>query len=230
VDSCEDLPQLTLSGNMPAASAEADVKEDLQSGAGWDAGCYCNGETYTTSGSSVIPAIIVSPDGTKSDVLFITAVQPSPDKIQNHQVTFEGVTYTNKVLNSYPDNSAIHFFHPDGLYEAIYYIDNRDGIPCLVRDTGSGGQVIAEYVEDLQLSFALDTDDDGTMDATLQSANMTDLQKRQVRLVNLSLVGRAAHAHRDFSGRRPLLEDHGAGAADHYRRRVIKTTVKVRNL
>lgn len=227
---CDSFPQLSLTESMPDTSAVAVVSQDLQAGGDWDKTCTCNGITYTQP-TPGMPFIVVSPDGSKSGVLFQTGTLPNSDKIQNGpQFTYNGVTYENKLLNTFPAGSTVNFFNPDSLYEAIYYIKNKDGIPCLVRDTGSGGQVIAEYVEDLQLSFALDADDDGTIDATLQSANMTDLQKRQVRLVNLSLVGRAAHAHRDFSGRRPALEDHGAGAADHYRRRVIKTTVKVRNL
>lgn len=218
IASCDDLPPLTLVGVMPEASAEAYVNEDLDAGVGWDASCYCDGATYAASGSSVIPAIIASPDGARSEVLLLTTIQHGPDKIQNHPASFEGVPYDNKVANEFPSGSIINFFNPDGRYEAVYHIDSRAGIPCLVRNTGSGGQVIAEYIEDLQLSFGLDTTGDGTVDTTINGANLTGASTKEVRMVTLNLVGRSANPHRD------------AGSADGYRRRQLAVTVKVRNL
>jgi hypothetical protein len=99
-----------------------------------------------------------------------------------------------------------------------------------MRDTGHGGQVIAEYIEDLQLAFELDTDDDGVVDTTINDADLTDLQKPRVRVVRLGLVARSAHDQRDFRGQRPALEDHAAGSTDHFRRRRLSVTIRIRNL
>lgn len=231
--SCDDLPQLTLAGDMPPSSTEADVTQDLVAGVGWDANCYCDGTTYTQP-TPGMPFIVTAPDGSRAAVLFQTSTTPngaSNDKIGNGpNFTYQGVSYDNKLLNTFPTGSTINFYHPDGLYEAIYYIQDNDGIPCLMRNSGNGGQVIAEYIEDLQLSFQLDTNDDGMVDTTISSADLIDTQKDQVRLVTLNLLGRSANEHRNYSGQRPAMQDHGAGTADGYRRRQVAVTIKVRNL
>ena len=228
MDSCDDLPQLTLTGGMPQSSSEADVDGPLVD---WDANCYCAGETYGTSGSSVIPAIISSPDGAISEVLFLTTIQPGPKKIQNHPASFEDVSYENKVANTFPVGSTINFFPADGLYTAIYYIRNVDGIPCLVRNAGNGGgQIIAEHVEDLQLSFGLDTTGDGNVDTIINGADLNGAATEDVRMVTLNLLGRSPHAQPNFNGQRPAMEDRAAGAADNFRRRQATVTIKVRNL
>ena len=233
IASCDDLPQLTLSNSMPDSATVAVVKEDLEDN-GWDADCYCSGTTYPQPKPGM-PFIVTAADGSQSAVLFHTSTSTTnPDKIGNSpNFEYEDVKYDNKLLNTFPADSTINFFPEDGLYKATYYIDNRDGIPCLVRDTGNGGQVIAEYIEDMQLSFDLyrDTDGDGTLEkTTVNGRDLTDIEKTQVRMVTINLVGRSAHEHRNFSGQRPAMEDHAAGAADGYRRRQIAVTVKVRNL
>lgn len=230
--SCDDLPQLILSNEMPATATVAIVVDDLETApyTAWDESCYCNGETYTQP-TPGMPFIVTTPDGSSSAVLFHTSTLPNSDKIGNApNFTYDGVTYPNKTLNTYPAGSTINFFYTDGIYEAIYYIETVDGIPCLVRDSGSGGQVIAEYIEDMQLAFGLDTVNDGQVDLWINNADLTDTQKEQVRLVRLNLLGRTANEQRDFTGNRPGLEDHAAGPADHFRRRQLTVTVKVRNL
>ncbi len=227
---CDDLSQLTLSADMPPTATVADVLEDITSGTGWDADCYCNGTTFTQP-TPGMPFIIVSPDGSQSAILFQTSTLPASDRIGNApNFTFDGVTYPNKLLNTFPAGSSINFFPTNGIYNALYYIENQSGIPCLIRDIGSGGQVLAEDVEDLQLSFDLDTTGDGAVDTTVNSADLTDTQKPQVRMVTLSLLGRSPNEHRNFSGQRPAMEDHSAGVADSFRRRQLSVTIKVRNL
>lgn len=227
---CDDLSQLTLSADMPPTATVADVLEDITTGTGWDGDCYCNGTTYTQP-TPGMPFIVVSPDGSQSAILFHTSTLPLSDRIGNApNFTFDGVTYPNKLLNTFPAGSLINFFPTDGIYNALYYIENQSGIPCLVRDTGSGGQVIAEYIEDLQISFGLDTTGDGDVDTTVNNADLTDTQKPQVRMVKLSLLGRSPHEHRNYTGQRPLMEDHAAGATDGFRRRQMSVKIKVRNL
>ncbi|EAT14238.1 PilW family protein [Desulfuromonas acetoxidans] len=229
---CDDLPQLILSNDMPDTATVAIVVDDLETTpySAWDNGCYCNGVPYTQP-TPGMPFIVTAPDGSSSAVLFHTSTLPNSDKIGNApNYTYNGVTYPNKVLNTYPAGSTINFFYTDGIYEAIYYIENVDGIPCLIRDSGSGGQVIAEYIEDMQLAFGLDTAGDGAVDTWIDNADLTNTQKNQVRLVRLNVVGRTAHEHQNFTGNRPAVEDHGAGPADGFRRRQLTVTVKVRNL
>lgn len=229
--SCDTLSQLTLAANMPTTATVADVNEDVTAG-GWDSGCFCNGTSYTQPTPNM-PFIVTAADGSQSAVLFLTSTLPLPgfDRIGNGpNVTYQGVTYENKLLNTFPSGSIINFFNPAGIYNALYSIQNQNGVPCLIRDTGSGSQVIAEYIEDLQLAFELDTNDDGLVDATVNDADLTDLQKSQVRMVRINLLARSAHAQPNFTGQRPAMEDHLAGVVDSFRRRQLTVTIKVRNL
>lgn len=234
IDSCDDLPQLTLVAEMPPSATVANVFQDLLTGVGWDADCFCNGTTYSQP-SPGMPFVVTSPDGSQSAVLFQTSTLPNGtpnDKIGNApNFPYKGVTYDNKLLNTFPTGSTINFFPDDGLYEAIYYIRNVDGIPCLVRNAGTGGsQVIAEYIEDLQLSFGLDTTGDGNVDTTINGADLNGAATEDVRMITLNLLGRSPHTQPDFNGQRPAIEDRAAGAADNFRRRQVTVTIKVRNL
>lgn len=217
---CDHLPQLMLTNSMPQNSAEAVVNEDLTQApySAWDDDCFCGGTTYTqpTPGFKVI---ITSPNGSQSDVVYLTGVQPFSNKLQN--APYSG--FTNKVLNTYPAGSTIIFFNEDALTEVAY--DVVDGV--LRRNT----QPVAENIEDLQFAFGLDTDDDGTVDSWINNADLTDSQKDQVRSVRISVLGRTAKEDGSFSGSRPAVEDHAASeTSDGYRRKLLQVTVKVRNL
>ncbi len=138
--SCEDLPALTLAASMPDTATVADVLEDITSGTGWDGDCYHNGDTYAQPQPGM-PFIVTSPDGLQSAVLFHTSTLPNSDRIGNApNFEFGDITYPNKLLNTFPDGSTIKFFAADGVYTALYYIENQSGIPCLVRDIGGGGR------------------------------------------------------------------------------------------
>jgi prepilin-type N-terminal cleavage/methylation domain-containing protein len=227
---CDSLSQITLAADMPPTATVANVLEDITTGSGWDGNCYCNGTTYTQP-TPGMPFIVASLDGSQSAILFHTSTLPASDRIGNApNFTFDGVTYPNKLLNTFPTGSSINFFPTDGIYNALYYIENQSGIPCLVRDIGSGGQVIAEYVEDMQLSFGLDTTGDGAVDTTINGADLSGTSTEDVRMVTLNLLGRSPNPHQNFSGQRPAMEDHTAGAADGFRRRQLSVTIKVRNL
>lgn len=225
---CDSMPQLILTADMPDTSAVAIVVDDLTTApySAWDSSCYCNGVTYTQPAPGM-PFIISTPDGSQSAVLFQTSTLPLSNKIGNSP--YNG--YPNKVLNTFPAGSTINFFYADGLYEAVYYISTVDGIPCLVREANGGAQqVIAEYIEDLQCAFGLDTTADGSVDAWVTNSDLTTTQMPQVRLVRMNLLGRSAHGHKGFNGQRPATEDHAAGGTDTFRRRQLTVTVKVRNL
>ena len=218
--SCDSLPQITLSGTMPTTSAEADVNEDLLLSpySSWDENCYCDETTYTQPAPGY-KIIITKADGSQSDILYLTGVQPESNKLQN--APYQG--YTNKVLNSYPSGSTIKYFSDNELDEVIYDIDDY----VLRRNS----QPIAENIEDLQFAFGLDTTDDGNIDTWINNANINDTQKDQVRSVRINVLGRTAKTIRGFSSTRPTVEDNsGSSTSDGYIRKSVQTTVKVRNL
>lgn len=224
--SCDDLPSLTLAGTMPAASAAAEIEEDIGPGndpyTQWTGDCECpDGTTFGTPPNDRYRAIITSPDGTQSDIVFITNVSDtSPDKLINGP--YDG--FDNKVLNGYPAGSTIGFFSENSFVEVVY-----DLVGGNLRRNGA---TIAENIEDLQFAFGLDTNDDGSVNSWVTSADLTDAEKLQVRLVRINILGRSSkEIFGTTTSNRPAIEDHTASATtDRYKRRQLELTVKVRNL
>lgn len=250
VNLCSDLPPLTLASTMPPTSTTAEVTQEFDTAPYdmWQETCYCNGTTYTAT-NYYMPFIVTSPDYSMSAILIATKTSNNgggsldnlgngpntkPEEPNQDFYDFLGIpdnsSLDNKLLNTFPAGSTIKFFNSNAIYKATYYIDNENNIPCLFRDTLSNNrELIAEYIEDLQANFGLDTDDDGSVDTWINNADLTDAQKMQVRLATISVLARTAHEHRNFTGGRPALEDHAAGADDRFRRRLLSFTVKVRN-
>jgi len=235
VNSCSDLPELTLSGTMDSASTTANLNEDL-TGTAWLQDCYCNGTTYT-SVSNNIPYVLTSPDMTTSALLIATdIVGGSPSTLHNDVNAIpqesndnfymligevDNTLLVNKTIDSFSSGSTINFYNP--YYATFYVANNASGSPCLYRLTSSDiPDLIAEHVEDLQVSFVLD-------DGSTINNEPSDAQKDQIRLVKVSVLARTAHEQRDFTDNRPAIEDHTAGGNDGYRRRLLTFTVKVRN-
>jgi hypothetical protein len=224
--SCDDLPKLTLKNTMPASSATAEIEEEIGDSPYdlWDGSCQCAGATYGTPPNTRYRAMITSPDGTRSDIVYITQVSNngggSDDNLGNSP--YNG--FTNKVVNSYPAGSTISFFSETAYTEVTYDLVNGN-----LRRNGS---TIAENIEDLQFAFGLDTTGGGSVDSWINDADLTDAQKLQVRLVRVTILGRSA---KEISGTnsslRPAIEDHaGSATSDFYKRRSLELTIKVRNL
>lgn len=249
---CNQLPNLTLAATMPAASASAEVEEEFDDApysAWYTQTCSCNGTEYSPGGN--MPFIVTTPDKSQSAVLLATQVNnngggsldnfdnspnvpynqiPSPgsDDLYTFLDLPTGSQISNKSLNQMPAGSSISFFNTAKMYRAEYYVaTDANGIMGLYRDTGSGGEVIAEHIEDFQCSFTLD---DGSV---INNRDLTAAEIADVRIVTISLIGRSAHQHRNqygnFNGHKVALEDNGAGANDNYRRRLLTATIKVRN-
>jgi type IV pilus assembly protein PilW len=112
-----------------------------------------------------------------------------------------------------------------------YFIDNMTdpAHPTLMVDRnipGQGAQPLADDIEDMQLTYGLDTGGDGIVD-TWTSNPATPSQIRQVRL---QLTARTRLPEQGWSETRPALGNHSAGStADGYRRRTYDIVVDVRN-
>ena len=224
--SCDDLPALSLSVvGMPVDAAAANIAEDLDDAtyAPWEGDCECpDGTTFGNPPEDSFRAIITSPDGTRSDIIFITNVNDTGgiNKIVN--APYDG--FENKVANTYPEGSTISFFSEASYVEVTYDLVNGN----LRRN----GATIAENIEDLQFAFGLDTNDDGSVNSWVDSADLTPTQKLQVRLVRINILGRSSkEIGGTITSNRPAIEDHTASATqDYYKRRQLELTVKVRNL
>lgn len=234
---CDELPQLLLKTGMPTESAVAYVHEDLHDEpySYWTDDCSCNGIDYTNFGYQMI---ITTPDGSKSELVYATHAQArgagTDDYVQNHP--YNG--FENKVLNNYPENSTINFFNPNSLLGIRYFVDNEY---YLRREKNGTAVKVAENIEDIQVAFYGDYNNDDTVDITntgdrykevdLVSGEMSVPDKAKIRYARVTIVGRTAREHNGIASKRPTVEDHvGATQPDYYSRRVLSFTVKIRNL
>lgn len=241
VSTCDDiLPDLTSTGGPSPSSSEAEVNEELSNSPydAWTSEFTCDGNTYGGTPFKEFMAMIISPDGTQSDVVWITQVQDTggTDKVQNAPYPHGCGSSCNMVINTYPEGSTLTFFNPNQLTRVAYYISSDN---VLMRDTFdptdgvtvTASEAIAINIEDLQLAFGLDTDSDDFVDTWINNADLTDTQKDQVRLVRINILGRTSTEHRAYENTREEIEDHAAGTTvDGYRRKLLQVTVKVRNL
>ncbi len=117
----------------------------------------------------------------------------------------------------------------------VYYIDwvdtDGDGVldtPELIRNVNGAANVVARNIEDLQLQYGIDTNNDNVVDSWVDdpSANLT-----QVRSVQVALLARTSRPDRFFNGGAfAALYNGNAHAADGRRRRVLTTRVFMPNM
>lgn len=129
---------------------------------------------------------------------------------------------------------------------AVLYIENAaDGTPMLIMDPdGDGdipGQPIAEGIEDFQVAVGVDSDDDGSLtdagDTTDEwyynaegDVDPPSITAGKWRAIRITIVARDVKpSGTTVVSTRPAAEDHAAGTADEYRRRVLSTTAEIRN-
>ena len=103
------------------------------------------------------------------------------------------------------------------------------------------GWLLAEGVEDLQVSFFFDADDDAVVDYAAGEIKgdggpggnyvARDLDASELRQVRANLVMRTRMEDPAFTGQPQAMENRAGGApADGFRRRVYTTTVRLRNM
>ncbi len=141
-----------------------------------------------------------------------------------------------------------------------YYIDQTDPIiPRLMRKEVGGSlsgtsacatprtpEVVAEYVEDMQVAVGLDSSGDGAIQAgewvNTNLQGLTVAQMATLRAIRITLIGRTVMVPEVMAGRqvgtqdiyyrRPAVEDHAAGTpgtTPQYRE-VITEVIQLRNL
>lgn len=130
---------------------------------------------------------------------------------------------------------------------SVFSIGAVDGVPTLMMDPDAAGpspaEPLAEGIEDMQLVLGIDSNNDGQLgvesgaagnDDEWQGNNAADSAlPGTVRAVRVTLVARTTsgligNAAPFF---RPAVEDHGSsGSGDKFRRRILRSTVEVRNM
>ena len=119
-----------------------------------------------------------------------------------------------------------------------------DPTPMLLMDPDSGGTAaavpIADGVEDLQVSLGIDTSTDGVGNPVGTGAGDDEWiynvagelpTAGTYRAVRVTLVARSVGqlVGGGTVSTRPKIEDHAIGTADHYRRRILRAMVEMRN-
>jgi prepilin-type N-terminal cleavage/methylation domain-containing protein len=164
----------------------------------------------------------------------------------------DGVTSTGLTVS--PDSTCANVdVWPAGGYpqrslviraqHAHFSIADLDGIPTLWMDPdglngGDPAEPLAEGVEDMQVAIGTDNDDDGalldttsTTDEWAGNASGDALGAGAIRAVKIILVARDATPLPGVASfTRPAALNRGAGSADNYRRRVLFSTIEIRNL
>lgn len=119
-----------------------------------------------------------------------------------------------------------------------YFVDNvtDPDHPTLMVDrlNGDAPQPVADDIEDLQLSYRLDTDNDGDADTdrctSAGNATFSAGQIPQIRQVVLHLVARSRMPEKGWRESRPGAGNRTpAATVDGYRRRTIEVKIDVRN-
>jgi type IV pilus assembly protein PilW len=168
--------------------------------------------------------LVLVTDGTTADLYETSAASGTT-------LTFGGgYGYNAGHTNSYPAGSP-----PVAVAKARfvrYYIDSTTdpAHPTLMVDRmgGLASQPLADDIEDMQLTYGLDTSSpaDGVVD-TWASNPTTPSQIRQVRL---QFIGRTRLPEAGWSETRPAIGNHVAGTTpDGYRRRIYDIVIDVRN-
>jgi len=86
-------------------------------------------------------------------------------------------------------------------------------------------QDVVNNIEDLQLAYRGTATPVGTWLDNPSPVSQTTLNN-----IQLNILARAGVPDSRFTGQRPAIRDHAAGVSDQYRRRVLTSTVRTRNL
>jgi type IV pilus assembly protein PilW len=121
---------------------------------------------------------------------------------------------------------------------AHFYVGAVDAVPTLMMDPDADGpapaEPLAENIEDMQIALGVDTDGDKSVSASewAFSSGIADLAG-SLRAVRITLVARAPNQLNPLTAtyQRPNTEDRtDIAPLDTYRRRVLTSTIEVRNL
>lgn len=94
---------------------------------------------------------------------------------------------------------------------------------------GNGAfQPFADNIEDLQFTYIFSDGDEANSADDTDGDDTND--HNDIRAVRINVLARTGRVMKHFAGNRPAIEDNAAGATDQYRRRLLTSIIKVRNL
>jgi len=119
--------------------------------------------------------------------------------------------------------------------EDLYYYVRQSAAgennPQLVRyRVGGDTEVVANYVEDLQVAYGEDTNSDGVVDAWVDGDAVSDML--DVLMVRINIMVKATRIDPKKSAEAPPVIENStiSSTPDKYRRRILTRTVRLRNM
>ena len=176
--------------------------------------------------------LIIITDGTSGTLMQITHVNSSASTLQHNPSSAVNPPGGHNTFppGGYGKGSKIY-----KLKYVSYDADSTDPDHPTMREDpdgplgGGSYQPLADNIEDLQVVIIFaDGDEANTYDDDTDGDLTNDYD--DIRSVRISILARTDRPDPDFNGQRPAIEDHAGGAPDHYRRRLLTTLIKVRNL
>jgi Tfp pilus assembly protein PilW len=162
------------------------------------------------TGFAVGDTVLIS-DGQNASCLLISGV-PSGNTLP----------YTKTAANIFPTGGFAAFSHIYKLKQVSYQVAN---IVLQSQTNGGAWQDVVNNIEDLQLAYQGTSTPSGTW-----VDNPNPIDQTTVTNVQLNILARSNNQDFQFTGQRPLIRDHAAGSSDHYRRRLLTSTISIRNL
>jgi type IV pilus assembly protein PilW len=115
-----------------------------------------------------------------------------------------------------------------------YVAEGTVVVPATIYDVNASRlrrntDVLAANIDDLQFAYIFDDGEEANApnNADADDTNDTD----DIRSIRINLLARARSGDPDFTGGRPTIEDHAAdGSTDQFRRRLLTTVVRLRNM
>ena len=152
-----------------------------------------------------------------------------------------GVDNANKKLTKTGANITIK--EGDNIYTIkAYTLAVNNGNLTINENTGTGNQVYAENIEDLQFQYGWDANNDGRITAT-EWLNNPAGSESLIRAVKIYILARSGQPDRDFTdlhdddgttaGKQYIIADHTItlnSSTEHYHRYPVEATVFIRNL
>lgn len=212
---------------------------------------FSYGSIVTSSMSSFDPLA-----STSIDVVDATGLQPG-DLIlvssftHGHLVTLTSVAGNTLGFSLVCTTPTLTSTHPAGalvirVARARFYVADLDGIPALWMDADAEGpgaaEPMAEGIEDFQVAIGFDTSGDGNLTETANGqgdewtfndpASPETIPAGSPRAIKLALLARSVGPTTGVATfLPPALGDRPAGTtADNFRRRVLTSTVDIRNV
>ena len=174
------------------------------------------------SGSLAAFDIVVISDCNHTSIFQITNISPGAGKTIVHNTGVGSPGNTTKDLeHQFMGNSFIMRLH-----NISYYVDTDNN---LIRSDHGNPQPLAENIEDLQFAYIFEDGDEANIPDDTDADDTNDAE--DVRAVRINVLARTGKVDPAFTGRRPAIEDHAAaGGTDHYRRRLLTSVIRVRNM